>query len=316
MKKMLFFLLIISLVLGLTGCKEKRDITIAIISKGYQQEFWRTVELGARKAAAESNVKITFVGPDKETDIAGQVNMVHEAVNQKVSAIVLAALDSQLLLPVVEKAHSNNIPVITFDSNIEGNIPLSFAATDNVVASTTAGKEMAKLMNENGKVAIVSHLAGTQSAIYREKGFKDEISKHPQMQIINTYYSDGDRKKAEAITKDIIASNPDISAIYATCEGAAVGVADAIKEEGKTGKISIVGFDSSEDEIKYINDGVINGTVIQNPYQMGYISVKKALSAIKGENVEKRIDTGVTYVNKSNINTTDVNKLIHPLNNS
>lgn len=313
MKKIISLFLVLCIGFAFAGCsnKSKDDLSIVVISKGYQQEFWKTVELGSKQAASELGFKLTFQGPEKETEIASQVKMVLDAIDNKASVIVLAALDAELLSPVVEKAKNNGIKILTFDSNVSEDLSLSFAATDNVAASKIAGEEMAKTIGGKGKIAIVSHIAGSQSAIDREKGFKEAIEKYPEIQIINTYYAEGDRSKSKAVTSDILKSNPDIVGIFCTCEGAAVGAADAVKESNM--KKIIIGFDSSEDEINYINDGTITGTVVQNPYNMGYISVKNAAEALKGNSVQKKIDTGATYISKDNINTPEAEKLIYPL---
>ena len=314
MNKIVVLFLILCMSVTFISCSNKsEDINIVIISKGYQQEFWKSVELGSKDAANELGVKVTFEGPEKETEIASQVKMVLDAIDNKASVIILAALDADLLSPVVEKAKNSGIKILTFDSNVRDELSLSFAATDNVAASNIAGEEMAKAIGKKGKVAIVSHIAGSQSAIDREKGFKDAISKYPDIQIINTYYGDGDRKKSKAITADILKANPDIVGIYGTCEGAAVGVGDAVKDVNMMGRINIIGFDSSKDEINYINDGTINGTVVQNPYKIGYTSVKNAVEVLKGNEIEKNIDTGATYIGKNNINSQEAEKLIYPL---
>jgi ribose transport system substrate-binding protein len=291
----------------------KREIKVALISKGFQHEFWQTVKLGADSAAKELGVEATFVGPTDETKIADQVAMVEDAINKKVSVIALAALDKKALQPVVEKAKAANIPVITFDSGVEGDIPLSFIATDNVAAGAIAGEQMAKLIGETGKVAIVAHNAGTQTAIDREKGFRDAIAKYPNIQVLNTQYSDGDKAKALAIAQDLMTANPDLAGIYGTNEGAAVGVARAVQEKGMAGKIAVIGFDSSADEIAFIESGVMQGIVVQNPFQMGYLSVKTAVDIVGGKTVEKRIDTGATFINKENLQSEEAQKLLYPL---
>lgn len=287
---------------------------VAMISKGYQHEFWKTVEKGAQKAGEEVNLKVTFEGPDSETMVDKQIEMVENAITKKADVIMLAPLDSKALLPVVQKAEEKGIPVITFDSDLESEIQKSFIATDNKAAGAIAAKETAALMDNKGQVAIVAHNEGTSTAQERRDGFKEEIeANYPDIEIVSIQYSDGDHAKALAKATDIMTSNPDLKAIYATNEGAAIGVATAVKEKGKADVVKVVGFDSSEQEIKFLEEGAITGFVVQNPYNMGYLGVKAAADILEGKTIEKRIDTGATYVNKDNINDEEIQKLLYPM---
>lgn len=285
---------------------------IVVIAKSNNSEFWQTVNSGAEDAAKEEGVNVTFQARPEETDIAGQVSIVEDAINQKVDAIVLAPSDVDALVSVVEKADNAGIPVITIDSKLNSDIPKSHVATNNEVAAAIAAENLAKAIGEKGKVAIVSFVAGASTAVAREQGFLDKIKEYPGIEIINTFYSDADRNKAMTITQDILTSTPDIKGIFGTNEPSAVGVSLAVEQAGVKDKVTVVGFDSSEDKIYAIQNGSMEGTVVQNPYNMGYQGVKQAVKVIKGEDVEKLIDTGVTYVNKDNLESDEVQKLLNP----
>lgn len=293
----------------------KKDETyIAVISKGYQHEFWKTVEQGTQKAAEELGIKVTFEGPDSETEVDKQIEMVENAITKQADAIMLAPLDNKALLPVVQKAEEKGIPVITFDSNLDSDIQKSFVATDNKAAGAIAAKEMAKQIGEKGKVAIVAHNEGTSTAQERRDGFKEEIEKnYKDIEIVSIQYSDGDHAKALAKATDIMTANPDLKGLYATNEGAVVGVATAVKEKGKADDITLIGFDSSDQEIAFLQEKIIDGFVVQNPYNMGYLGVKAANDALEGKTVEKRIDTGATYVSLDNFEDEEIQKLLYPL---
>ncbi|MEG0236462.1 MAG: ABC transporter substrate-binding protein [Cetobacterium sp.] len=302
--------LLTTLILG--GAVTAFSKTIEMVSKGYQHEFWKTVELGAKDAAKKSGVEVNFIGPEKESEIGKQVGMVENGINKKVDIIALAALDANALYPVTKKANDAGIEIITFDSNVRGGLEKSFVATDNATAAAKAADFLAKQIGYKGKVAIVAHNAGTSTAIEREKGFRDEMKKYPDIKILNTQFSDGDKSKALAITQDIILANPDLKGVFGTNEGAAVGAARAVEEKKVQDKVVLVGFDSSEDEIKYIKSGVMKGLVTQNPYMIGYETVEAAVKVLNKEPVEKRIDTGSVLVTKDNVNNEDIQKILNP----
>lgn len=302
------------LTLLLSGSMTGFGKTIEMVSKGYQHEFWKTVELGAKDAAKAAGLELNFIGPEKESEVGKQVGMVENAINKNVDVIALAPLDTNALFPVAKRAVDRGIEIVTFDSNIRGNIEKSFIATDNIAAAAKAADYMAKLINYEGKVAIVSHNAGTSTAIEREKGFRDEMKKYPKIKILNTQFSEGDKSKALAITQDIILANPDLKGVFGTNEGAAVGAARAIEERKVQNKVVLVGFDSSEDEIKYINSGVMKGLVTQNPYMIGYRTVEAAANILENKKIEKRVDTGSVLVTKENINEPEIQKILNPFN--
>lgn len=290
------------------------DIYVAVISKGFQHEFWQTVKMGCDKAGEELGIRVTFEGPEAETMIAEQVDMVQNAISKNATAILLAPLDEEALVPVVEEANEKGLPVLTFDSSLKSDIPLSFVATDNKQVGAIAAEKMAELIGGKGKVGIIAHNEGTSTAIDRRDGFIEKIeADYPDIEIVGVRYSDGDHQKALNETTDMLTRNPDLAGIYATNEGAVVGTATAVQENNRGGELVLIGVDSSEAEINFLKDGVITGFVVQNPYNMGYLGVKATYDAIKGKSVEPRIDTGATYIDLNNLEDEDIQKLLYPL---
>lgn len=291
-----------------------KDVYIAVISKGFQHEFWQTVKLGSDTAAEELGVKSTFEGPANESMIAEQIDMVENAITKKATAILLAALDTEALIPVVEKAKSKGIPVVMFDSNVNSDIPLSFVATDNKAAGGVAAEQLGKQLDGKGVVGIVAHNAGTSTAQQRRDGFIEKMKEmYPDIKLLEPVYSDGDHQKAMDKATDMMQSNPNLAAIYATNEGSAIGVATAVDAKGKGGMVKVVGFDSSEAEIAFLKSGVVQGFVVQNPFNMGYLGVKALYDVLEGKTIDNRIDTGATYVTLENLETEKVQKLLNPL---
>ncbi len=317
MKKLLVLLSLVSFFcvsIFATSFASSKKPYIAVISKGFQHEFWQTVKLGSDTAAEEVGVRSTFEGPANESMIAEQINMVENAITKKADAILLAALDTEALIPVVEKAQSKGIPVVMFDSDINSDIPLSFIATDNKQAGKVAAMKLGAILNGKGKVGIVAHNAGTSTAQQRRDGFIEGMKEQfPNIVLLPTVYSDGDHQKAMDKSTDMMQANPDLAAIYATNEGSAIGVATAVEAKGKVGKVKVVGFDSSEAEIGFLKDKVVEGFVVQNPFNMGYLGVKALNDVLNGKTISNRIDTGAAFVTLDNLETEKIQKLLNPL---
>lgn len=303
----------LSLAAIMTSSALAKELNLPVVSKGYQHEFWQTVKMGTEAAAKELGDKTSYVGPADETQIAEQIQLVENTMAQKPDGLLLAALDANALAPLVETANSRGIKVVTFDSGVNSDIPASFVATNNRKAGAQAADALAEQVGKKGKVGIIAHVVGTTSAIERSEGFSEEMkAKYPDIQVLPVQYSDGDPQKAMDKTIDMVQANPDIAGIYATNEGSTLGVANAIDSQNLKGKVKVIGFDSTEAIINFLKNGVIQGFVVQDAYQIGYQGIKALNAAIAGQTVAKEIDIPVKYVNAQNINTPEIDKLLHP----
>ena len=273
---------------------------IALISKGFQHQFWQAVKLGAEQAAKDFNVTVTYEGPDGEGAVDRQLDMISTVLSKKPSAIAIAAIDSQATIPLLKQAQKAGVTVLAFDSGVDSDIPITNAATNNLASAAMAADKMAEKIGYKGKVAVLSFDQTSQTGIERRDGFVDQIKKaHPNVEIVAIEYGGGDHLKSAEITKTLLLAHPDLKGIFGTNEGSAIGVAIGKKEVNSD--IVVIGYDSGADQIAAVRDGTIDGAITQNPVGMGYKTVEAAVKAIKGEKVEKFIDTGFFYYDKTNI---------------
>jgi ribose transport system substrate-binding protein len=284
---------------------------IPVISKGFQHQFWQAVKKGAEDEAAKQNVTITFEGPENESQVDKQIEMLQAALDKKPAAICLAALDSKAAVPLLEKAKAANIPVVGFDSGVDSDIPVATAATDNIAAAALAADKMAALVG-SGKVGVIVHDQTSRTGIDRRDGFINQMkSKHPSIQIIGPQYGGGDQLKSTDLAKAMIQGNPDIKGFFGANEGSIIGVLNAVKEMGKEGKITVIGYDSGQQQIDAIKSGVEAGAITQNPIGIGAKCVEAAVKAIKGETQSKTIDTGFFWYDKTNIDQADIAAVLY-----
>lgn len=304
----------LTLTILMSGSALAKDYTLPVVSKGFQHEFWQTVKMGTEAAAKELGDKTSYVGPADETQIAEQIQLVENTMAKKPNGLLLAALDENALAPLVETANSRGIKVVTFDSGVNSTIPASFVATNNRKAGAQAADALAEQVGGKGKVGIIAHVAGTSSAIERSEGFATQMKeKYPDIKVLPVQYSDGDPQKAMDKTIDMVQANPDLAGIYATNEGATLGVANAIDSQNLKGKVKVIGFDSTEAIVNFLKNGVIQGFMVQDAFQIGYQGIKALDAVVAGKTVPKQIDIPVQYVNAKNIDTPEVDKLLHPL---
>ncbi len=298
---------------GATAATENGSIKIAVIPKGTAHSFWQTVKLGADAAGAEEKVEIIWQGPDKEGDITQQINLVQTQVTNKISGLVLAATDSNSLVRPLKDAQAKGVPVVTIDSGVnDPNASLCYIATDNVEGGRRAADALAKELGEKGKVGVLLFQKGSASNDEREKGFLENIKKYPNIKIVSSLEG-SDAQKANDNTTNMITSNPDLNGIFAANEPNGVGAAAVLKQKGLAGKVKLVAYDSSPEELKALEEGSIQALVVQDPFQMGYLGVKTVLKAIRKQQIDKKtIDSGMTVVTKANLSDPKVQKLVNP----
>lgn len=324
MKKIKWSILLVTLLLLTTviaACSNSEEggtgggdgeYVIPVISKGFQHQFWQAVRTGAEQAAEEFGVTITFEGPETESQVDKQIEMLTAALDRNPDAIAFAALDSQASIPLLQRAHDAGIPIIAFDSGVDSDIPLSTTATDNIAASALAADKMAELIGKEGKVASIVHDQTSRTGVDRRDGFKNQIEKnYPNIEIVDIQYGGGDQLKSTDLAKAIIQAHPDLKGFFGANEGSAIGIVNAVRELNKTGEIVVIGYDSGTQQIEAIRDGVMAGAITQNPIGIGYETVKAAVMALKGEDVPKDIDTGFYWYDQSNIDDDEIQAVLY-----
>ncbi|MBO6510465.1 MAG: ABC transporter substrate-binding protein, partial [Roseibium sp.] len=270
---------------------------IAVIVKTTNSNFWQNVNKGATAAIeGQSDHTMTFNGPASESAIADQVSLVENAVNRGVAGIVLAPSDPEALVPAVKKAFENEIPVVIVDSGLAENgkqYYQSFLSTDNCAAGQLVADKMISEVGKEGKVAVMSYVAGVGSEIGRVGCFIERIKDQSSIEIVGPFYSQSQMATALNQTTDILAANSDLVGIFGANEPTAIGMGRAIVQAGKAGSLTALGFDGNTDLQDFVRDGTLAGTAVQGSFQMGELGVQAILKLLNGEKVPNFIDTGV-----------------------
>jgi ribose transport system substrate-binding protein len=286
--------------------------TLAWIPKATNSTFWLAVKRGAEKAGAELGYDILYVGVQEQTNIAGQVNLVNDMVIRKVAGILIAATDAKALAPAVEKAIAAGVPVITLDSGVDSDKPYAYIATDNIGAARMAAEVEAKLVGGKGKVGDIGITAGSQTGREREQGFLEGMKKYPDIRVLPVQYSGCDPAKSLNIATDFFTGNPDIAGFFGACDGGGTGSGQLVKQKGLRGKVRVVSFDTSPEELQLFKDGDIDALIVQDPFQMGYRGVYAMNKVLNGEKVEPRVvEIPAQVVTKENFNDPKIRELLN-----
>ena len=287
-------------------------VVVKATVEGQPMDFWSVVQQGIEEAAREFEVDVVITGPDHERQIDRQVNILNRTIEEEPPLIILAASDFYLLAESVSVAAERKIPVITMDSGVNSTHPVSFIATNNIEAGFRAGEEIKRLLPESEaiSIAIVSHIRETATAIEREAGVRQALE---GWTITGTWFCENDEEIAYKNTMEIL-KNPSIRGIVALNEIVTLGTARAIEESGAWDRVSVVGFDNAPRELAYLEKGMLKATVVQRPYNMGYMAVKTAVEYLQGNEVEPVIDTGSVLITSENMFRREYQELLFPVN--
>jgi ribose transport system substrate-binding protein len=284
------------------------------VPKAIGFDFWEQVHKGAVCAASkQQSVTVQWDGVTAETDVTGQITLLQNFITQGVNGLVYAATDAKALKQVTDQALKSNVTVVNIDSGTNPQPPnVPVFATDNVAAAQKAADLLSQALNGQGKIAFIPFQPGTVTNDQRTKGFKQGLANHSGLQLVAEQSSQSDTNTALTVTSDILTAHPDLKGIFAANEPGVLGAAEAVRRAGKAGKIVIIGWDASPDELKGVQQGVISALVVQNPFRMGFDGVNGAVKMIRQHAQVSNEDTGVTFVTKDNINDAKVQAVLKP----
>lgn len=296
---------------ALASCQKSNNdgkLHIAVIPKGTTHIYWKSVEAGANKAAAELGVSVTFIGPQKEDDRSQQIDLVGNQALQN-DGIVLAPLDATALRDAAKSVADKGKPVVIIDSSLEDSTSFitSYVATDNKEGGRIAARQLSKVLEGKGKVAVLRYMQGSSSTDQRESGFLEEIKKSPEIQVVSEEQyagataSQAQDASANLLTRFAAGDGLSIQGIYCPNQTTTYGMLQALRGKNLGGKVKFVGFDCDPSFLDALKKGELHGTVLQDPVNMGYLGVKAAVAKIRKETVQPVIDTGATLVTQDNL---------------
>ncbi|MEJ8742912.1 substrate-binding domain-containing protein [Mediterraneibacter sp. HCN-7094] len=320
---------------------------ISIIGKDDSSSYWMNVKKGVMQAADDLNkelgykgsdkIKVTYNAPAKSEDIDEQVNILDEELSRYPDAVGIASIDSAACSVQFDLATANGIPVISLDSGNEYKGIQCIVKTDNEDAARTGAYKLANEIEDEGQVILVVHDSNSETAKERAKSFEEEIkNNYPSVSIVETIYCDklDDLKKKIAVEKDpnmsedlqkaavekmtddevmqyYLKKYPDLKGVFGTNESSTIFALEALQKTELAGKVALVGFDISEEQIAAMKNGEISGLVVQNPFGMGYASVVAAARTILQSGNEAVVDTGYIWVTKDNLEDESIQNMLY-----
>lgn len=316
-KSPILAVLIAGIALQFTAPVVAAEKTIPIIVKNTSTYYWRILLAGARNAGEELGINVVELGPQTDSDIAGQISILENAVANNPLAVVIAASQFDALGKPIDEA-ATKTKVVGVDSGANSKSYTSFVTTDNVMGGRAAGEALAAAITKTygaaeGDVMLITSVPGAGSLDARAAGFKAVLAeKYPDINIVADKVADGQITTGLNIMNDLILANPKLRGAFASSEKMAIGVSQAVSENDMQDKIMIVAFDSNEQLVKHLEDGIIAALIVQDPLRMGYEAIKIAYAASQGEAVPESVDTGVNTITRENMHEERSMSLLNP----
>lgn len=332
-----------ALMLASTGCGRPQGAggpknKIAVIGK-QQLSFWDDVRKGAEDAGNELGYEIIYTVAENDNDYTSQVADIKNAILQDAKAIVIAPNSKTELNSVFAEAEAKGIKIININSKADYDGVVSLVFTSDVEGGSLAARSAIKLLKKEGtdfsklgKVAVIGHTAETADG--RIEGFKSVFASQAVRNALSSAdvsddkigariadfaqnIIEGERCGTQADAKEealklLRRYGSEMSVMYGTNTVTTLGICDAVSELGLDKEIVVVGFNSDEQELTYIKTGVLNGTVVQNPYIMGYVGVRYVKRILDGMDVPLELDTGSVFVDASNMNDDYIQLVLYP----
>jgi ribose transport system substrate-binding protein len=283
---------------------DDKVVKLAFVTNNPSQ-FWKIAEAGIRKYEKEAKIQVDFKMPPNGTP-EDQNQILQNLASQSYDAIAVSVIAPKDQLRVLnEVAAKTNL--ITFDSDADQSKRLLYIGTNNFEAGRALGERIAQLLPEGGKLAVFVGTFSADNATQRLKGIEAAI-KDKKIEIVDKREDNTDRAKARSNVEDIVNAHKDLNLVVGLWNYNGPAIAAALEGLGKKGQVKAAVFDEDDATLDAIESGTIAATVVQKPFQFGYLSSKWMHElATKGEAAKKAlppngiIDTGVTVIDKSNV---------------
>jgi len=312
--KTIFGLFLVALMALSPPClAQEKKLHVVFIPKSSDQVFWDLMREGVDRAVREDgNVKLTWRGPAHNDDTDSQIRILQAYTQPDVDAILITPTDRARLVEPVRAATALGIKVVVVDSALDGNYHSNMVATDNVRGGKQAAKHLADILGNQGRVVVLRTVAGSASTDERAEGFISYLKDNaPKITVVDDVYGGGSTGKARHSAVQLLKQHPGVNGVFAVNESSSDGMLRALRDQKLAGKIRFVGFDSTDFLIQGLEQQEIDGLVIQNPQQMGYLGVKTVLAAVRNAPLkDKTVYTDTTLLTRENVRSADIKKLI------
>ncbi|QXG77562.1 substrate-binding domain-containing protein [Modestobacter sp. L9-4] len=294
---------------GSSGAGDK--LSVAYVPGLTGNPFYSTVGCGGRDRAKELGVDFKVQG-SPTFDVAAQTSVVNALVADKPDALMISVTDATAMAIPLTEAKDAGVDVITIDGDLEDtSIGKANIQSDNLEGGKLAAENLGKLLNGQGEVLAINQSPGNPIGELREQGFAEGLKAFPGIKYLGVQYDENATATAASIASGAASSNPNLKGIYTMATNSTEGAITGVREAGRTGDVKVVGYDTSEPIIQALEDGAVDGIVVQYPYREGALGVEAALALSKGEEVQRNQTVPFVFATPDNVDTDEVQEYLY-----
>ncbi|QAY67455.1 substrate-binding domain-containing protein [Paenibacillus protaetiae] len=299
---------------SLFGGKPKHEEkTIQLIMRTSEGSYWNNIASGAEAAVKEFGVNVHTFAAEDEGDVGSQVEKAMMSLDEKPDAIVLGASDDAAFAPFLKEADKRGIPVVAIDSLLTSGKTVSYIGIDNRKAGREALRQMSEMLGGKGRIAILSSSAGGINGKLREQGIREAAAEAGSgIHIVSSQQCSQQYGECQEAVRRLLEAEK-VDGIISLNTDTTAGAATELQRRQAGGQIKLIGFDSSDELLELLQDGQLQALIVQNPFSIGYLGVKYALAAAKGEPVPAKVDMDMKIINKFNMFWMENQKLLFPV---
>jgi ribose transport system substrate-binding protein len=279
---------------------------IAIVTRDFTNPYWAALRDGAIAEGKKQGVEVTVQAGSSETDSTGENTKISTLAAQDYDCFGVVPVNATNVITPLVPVAKKNIPILNLDTQIDADASkaagvsyASFIGSDNLSAGQQAGEALMADMGGKGEVVVLQGIAGEQNGINRLKGFTDATQ--GKLQIVATQPADYDQNLALTVTGDLLRAHPNVTGIFAANDTMGLGAAQAVKNAGKSGSVSIISVDGITAALQAVKDGTLSGTISQYPYAEGQLAVQACVNLAAKKPVPDRVVAPIKLIDKSNV---------------
>jgi ribose transport system substrate-binding protein len=279
----------------------EEGLTIGLVTKALNNPFWELMQQGALEVAAEYGAEIVYLAPTKAYNLEEQTRLVDDLITAEVDGIVLVPVDSEGMVPAIERVNEAGIPLALANTNANGGEAITFSAVENYDAMTQIAEYLVDALGGEGKVIVLEGTAGSQTAIDRLAAINDVFAANEGIEVLASQTADFNRAKGLEVMENLLQTYTEFDAVIACNDEMALGAIEALDAAGMLEGTFIAGFDGNNDAIQAVMDGRMTVTMFQNAPRQAGDAVQAIIDYINGEDVPDRIQTEALIIDASNV---------------
>jgi ABC-type sugar transport system substrate-binding protein len=278
---------------------------IGVVIKGLDNPFFQTMKQGVDAAAKSGRADITIQAAQSITDTSGQADKLNALANQNFNCFVVNPITGTNLVQGIARIAAKKKTIVNIDSPVDAAAAkkaeatiATYIGTDNTEAGKLAGQEMVKQLPSGGSVAVIGGTSGDVTSGARITGFKDGVA-GSSVSVTQTVAANWDRQTALTQATTLLQANRNLAGFFVANDDMALGVARAVANLGRTGKVKIISVDGIKDALTAVKAGQLTAVVAQYPYVIGEMGVEACQAADAGKTLPKSVKAPVELVTQA-----------------